>query len=101
MCIRDRDLALDRIALEREILLTEAASRGSSPVAGTMGLRFGSVGHGVIASDELGLNSPEPEQVEAWIARCFTVENCALWMTGRPPRTLDLPLSHGERLIPP
>src|SRR5262245_54789629 len=92
---------LDRIALEREILLTEAASRGAGPVAGAMGLRFGPAGHGVIASDELGLNSPTAEQVQAWMARSFTVENCALWMTGRPPRTLDLPLPHGERLTPP
>jgi hypothetical protein len=92
---------LERLDVERGILLTEAATGGSGPVAAVMALRFGAGGHGLVGHDELGLASLDGSTAARWIERSFTRENAALWMSGRPPSRLDLPLPRGERLPPP
>ena len=87
---------LGRLEVERGILLTEAATGGSGPVAAAMALRFGAAGHGLVGHDELGLASLDGDAAAGWIERTFTIENAALWMTGRPPSRLDLPLPRGR-----
>ena len=95
------DPPLERLDVERRILLTEAATGGSGPVAAAMALRFGAGGHGLVGHDELGLASLDGDAAAHWIERSFTLENAALWMSGRPPSRLDLPLPHGKRIPPP
>jgi zinc protease len=90
-------LPLERLETERRILLTEAASASSHPVWNSASLRFGPRGHGIGAYEELGLYAVDQAAVEEWWRERFTAENAAIWMSGRPPSKLEMPLLRGER----
>ena len=91
------DPPLDRLETERRILQTEAASASGSPVLSAAALRFGVQGHGLGAYEELGLYAVDQDAVDAWRRERFTAENAAIWMSGKPPSKLEMPLLRGER----
>jgi zinc protease len=95
------DPPLHRLETERSILRTEAASIGQHPVNASMALRYGGAAHGLMGFEELGVNTLGAEDVARWIGEYFTRENAALWLTGEPPRDLELKLPSGTRRSPP
>jgi Bacterial PH domain len=95
------DPPLHRLETERSILRTEAASSGQHPVNASMALRYGAAAHGLMGFEELGLDALGAEEVAHWISEYVTRENAALWLTGEPPRDLELELPSGTRRAPP
>lgn len=100
-CSAIREPPLQRIEIERQILQTEAAGRGYGPIDGTLALRYGAVGPGLVGHDEHALAWVGPDEVTEWITERLTAENAACWMTGRPPSSFELDLPSGERIAPP
>lgn len=95
------ELPLDRLDLERQVLLTEAAGRGGDALGGLLAYRWGPRGVGLAAYEEFGLHSTTEEDLAGWAARFFTSGNAALWMTRQPPPELDLGLTDGSRVAVP
>jgi zinc protease len=90
-------ITIERLENERRILQIEAASFSGSPVTASAAFRFGPVGHGLSAYEELGLYVVDQDAVEEWWRQRFTAENAVIWMTGKPPSKLEIPLLRGER----
>jgi hypothetical protein len=90
-------LPFERVELEKQVLLTEAASAGGGSLQGLMGLRFGAAGFGLVDYHELGLRRADAEEVACWSRERFVAENAAVWLTGPPPASLDLQLAGGSR----
>ncbi|WP_432134986.1 M16 family metallopeptidase [Streptomyces sp. bgisy154] len=102
VCAGLRELPLERLETEKEILRTEAAGRGTGPLAQLPLWRYGAQGYGLCSYNELGTWSLTADQVRHWAATRFTRENAVLWLTGdRVPDGLDLTLPTGEHLAPP
>ncbi len=96
------DLPLGRLATERRILRTEAASRdGAGIQARLLDLRFGGQGYGLANYRELGLRWLGEDDAAEWARSRFNRANAAMWMTGEPPASLDLGLPDGTRHPPP
>ena len=93
---RLNDLPLDRLDVERRILLAEADQRVMPGEAWVAGRRFGAVGYGLAAFPELGLRRLTADTVRDWARERFTVENAALWARG-PLADLALSLPGGLR----
>ena len=98
---RIHELSDERCRRERNVLAAEAASRGVGPPQHAAALRFGPVGHGLVAYDELGLSHIGPADVASWVAERFTAANAAVYMSGDPPKDFDLALPTGELVAPP
>jgi hypothetical protein len=64
-------LPLDRVAIERRIIETEAAGHYQASFRGTMRLRYGAIGFGTVDYSQVGL----------------------LWLTPKPSRHGPLPIS--------
>ncbi|GAB7041963.1 MULTISPECIES: M16 family metallopeptidase [Catenuloplanes] len=95
------DLPLDRLAVEKEILRTEEAGRGSSAAEPMAVWRYGARGHGVIGYPEFGLAALTPDDLRAWAARWFTRANAMLWIAGdRVPAGLRLSLPDSGTRMP-
>jgi hypothetical protein len=93
-------LPLDRVGMERGILLQESQSAGSSAGGTVRWLRFGHRGHGLLGVPEVGLDWLGPDPVADWAARMFTAGNAAMWFSGPPPAGLRLHLPAGARNPP-
>jgi predicted Zn-dependent peptidase len=94
-------LPLERLELEKQVLLTEAASWASGMQANLMSYRFGAAGHGLVGYRELGLRRVTAEEVDAWAQQYFTHDNAAVWFTGPVPDGFSLGLPTGQRRLPP
>ncbi|WP_328749726.1 insulinase family protein [Streptomyces sp. NBC_00285] len=102
VCAALGNLPMDRLETEREILRTEAGSRGKGPLSPMPLWRYGAQGHGLSSYDELGTWSLTADQVRQWAKTRFTRDNAVLWLTGdRVPDGLDLTLPAGRRLPTP
>lgn len=103
VCAALRDLPMDRLETEKEILRTEAGSRGGGPMTPMPMWRYGAQGYGLSSLDELGTRSLTAEQVRHWAETRFTRDNAVLFLTAdRVPDGLDLtPLPAGRRLPAP
>ncbi|MDN0195156.1 insulinase family protein [Streptomyces sp. S.PNR 29] len=102
VCAGLRDLPLERLETEKEILRTEAAGRGGGPHSQMPLWRYGAQGYGLSSYDELGTWGLTPEQVRHWAATRFTRENAVLWITSdHVPDGLDLTLPAGTRVPAP
>ncbi|WP_425245735.1 M16 family metallopeptidase [Streptomyces sp. NEAU-NA10] len=102
VCAGLRDLPMDRLETEKEILRTEAAGRGSGPFSQLPLWRYGAQGYGLSSYNELGTWSLTPDQVRQWAQTRFTRDNAVLWITsGRVPEGLDLTLPEGRRFPAP
>ncbi|UQX02587.1 insulinase family protein [Streptomyces sp. RerS4] len=96
VCAALRDLPLDRLETEKEILRTEAAGRGHGPAHGMPLWRYGSRGYGLTSYPEAGLHRLTAANVRDWAANRFTTENAVLWITADTvPDGLDLTLPTG------
>src|SRR5262249_2158090 len=61
----------------------------------------GAKGFGLVEYQELGLHRADADEVANWSRERFAAGNAAIWLSGRPPATLDLQLPSGRRLAPP
>ncbi|GAA3492637.1 insulinase family protein [Streptomyces cremeus] len=96
VCAALRDLPLERLETEREILRTEAAHRGHGANHQMALWRYGARGHGLLSYPEHGLWHLGPEHVRHWARTRFTRENAVLWITSDTlPAGLDLTLPTG------
>ncbi|MFJ9725178.1 insulinase family protein [Streptomyces sp. NPDC101209] len=102
VCAALRDLPLERLETEKEILRTEAGSRGNGPLSQMPLWRYGAQGYGLASYDELGTRSLTAGQVRHWAETRFTRDNAVLWLTGdKLPEGLDLTLPAGRRFPAP
>ncbi|MFJ7155718.1 M16 family metallopeptidase [Streptomyces sp. NPDC101118] len=98
VCEALRDLPLERLETEKEILRTEAAGRAHGPLSDLPMWRYGARGHGLVSYTELGLGRIDAAAVRDWAAARFTRGNAVLWMTTDTlPEGLDLKLPAGPR----
>ncbi|MFD7445081.1 M16 family metallopeptidase [Streptomyces sp. NPDC059909] len=98
VCAALRDLPLERLETEKEILRTEAAGRSSGPAYDMPLWRYGAQGYGLPSYQELGLWRIDATAVRDWAATRFTRENAVLWITSDTvPEGLDLTLPSGPR----
>lgn len=91
-------LPMDRLATEKQVLLTEAGARSSNMEGTLLGMRLGCTAYGLLSEREYGLHHLEADQVQAWAANRFCAANAAVWMTGPPAADLVLTLPAGERM---
>jgi hypothetical protein len=102
VCAALRDLPVDRIETEKDILRSEA--EGKSPgFGGRMRInRHGARGFGLVGYGERGLDRITADEVLGWAATRFTRENAVAWVTADAlPEGLDLRLPAGRRMPPP
>lgn len=102
VCAALRDLPVDRIDTEKDILRSEA--EGKNPgFGGHMRIsRHGARGFGLVGYGERGLDRITTDEVLDWAATWFTRENAVAWVTGDVlPEGLDLRLPAGRRMPPP
>ncbi|MFD7306999.1 hypothetical protein [Promicromonospora sp. NPDC059942] len=102
VCASLRDLPLDRVETEKDILRSEGDGRNPG-VAGRLRLnRHGARDHGLVGYGERGLDRITADEVRAWAATWFTRENAVAWITADAvPEGLDLTLPSGRRMPPP
>ncbi|MER5481837.1 insulinase family protein [Streptomyces sp. NPDC002812] len=97
VCAALRDLPVERLATEKEILCTEAAGRSAGPAHAAAVWRYGPRSYGLAAHPEFGLQKITEHDVRDWARTWFTRENAVLWITGDTvPEGLDLDLPTGE-----
>ncbi|MET7651226.1 insulinase family protein [Streptomyces sp. NPDC005486] len=102
VCAGLRDLPMQRLETEKEILRTEAAGRGNGPQHRMPLWRYGARGYGLSSYNELGTRSLTPDQVRHWAETRFTRDNAVLWITSdHVPDGLDLTLPEGSRFPAP
>ncbi|MEU5043431.1 M16 family metallopeptidase [Streptomyces griseorubiginosus] len=102
VCAALRDLPMGRMETEKEILRTEAGSRGKGPLSRMPLWRYGAQGYGLGSQDELGTWSLTADQVRDWAETRFTRDNAVLFLTtDRVPDGLDLTLPAGRRFPTP
>ncbi|MDX2675719.1 M16 family metallopeptidase [Streptomyces soliscabiei] len=102
VCAGLRDLPMERLETEKEILRTEAAGRGGGPQHQMPLWRYGAQGYGLTSYNELGTWSLTPDQVRHWAQTRFTRDNAVLWITSdHVPEGLDLTLPEGARFPAP
>jgi hypothetical protein len=94
------NLPLDRLAMERRILRQEAADRDPGIVARLLWYRYGNRGHGLVGTQELGLEWLGPAPVAEWAATRFGRSNVAAWFSGEPPAGLRFHLPDGQPSVP-
>jgi predicted Zn-dependent peptidase len=90
-------LPLERVEVEKRVLLTEAISHPSGSPAGLMGLRFGAQRFGLVDYEELGLRRAGVDEILDWARERFVAENAAAWIVGPQPERLVLDLPHAHR----
>jgi zinc protease len=89
---------LHRLAVEKEILRTEASSRRSGVNERLAMWRHGARDYGLASFPEWGLTGITPDDLHAWVARYFVRQNCVLWIAGSAaPAGLKLTLPDGAR----
>ena len=97
LCRALRDLPVERLQVEKDVLWTEAAQRATGWAAPNAH-RYGASGPGLGAYEELGLHAIDADAVRSWAASWFTRRNAVLWVVGdRIPEGLDLLLDEGSR----
>lgn len=102
VCRTLSDLPTDRMAVESQILRTEAASRREGPLGPLALWRYGATTYGLLGYDECAVGHHTPEEIRDWAAQRFTRGNAVLWLAGGPvPAGLTLPLPDGRRIPPP
>ncbi|MDQ0794511.1 pitrilysin family protein [Streptomyces sp. B1I3] len=96
VCAALRDLPLERLETEREILRTEAAGRNRGPNHQLPLWRYGAQGYGLSSYAEHGTWHLTADAVRDWARTRFTRDNAVLWITtASVPEGLDLTLPAG------
>lgn len=99
VCAALRDLPMERLETEKEILRTEAAGKSSGPAHSAALWRYGADSYGLVAYREFGLYKITEHDVRDWARTWFTRENAVLWIAGDADLKaldLDLGLPSGE-----
>ena len=94
-------LPVDRLEVERKVLLNEEQNRKTGVLDQHLNLRYGAQGFGKGAYREFALLGAPADEIQAWSHRWFTAQNAALWISGPPPADLRLPLRQGDRRLQP
>ncbi|WP_371612722.1 M16 family metallopeptidase [Streptomyces clavifer] len=96
VCAALRDLPLERLETEREILRTESAGRSRGPNHQLPLWRYGAQGYGLGSYTEHGPWHLTADAVRDWARTRFTRDNAVLWITSDTvPEGLDLTLPSG------
>jgi len=85
-----RDLPVDRLPQELQVLQVEGQRSAGSQVGRDLSQRFGPCATGLIGWPEHGLKVIRADDVTAWAHTWFTASNAVLWATGPLPDNLDL-----------
>lgn len=105
VCASLRNLPLDRLETEKQILRTEAARKSGEAFRTMLLWRYGARGPGTAAYDEEGLARIAADDVLDWTRTWFTRDNAALFLTTDTlPDDLHLDLPGGRRMsvaLPP
>ncbi|MDF6019347.1 insulinase family protein [Streptomyces sp. JH34] len=102
VCEALRDLPMERLETEREILRTEAAGRSRRPGRQLPLWRYGAQGYGLSSYEENGTWHLTADAVRDWARTRFTRDNAVLWITADTvPEGLDLTLPAGVPHPPP
>jgi hypothetical protein len=98
VCASLRNLPMQRLAVEKDLLQAEANGR-SQGVADQMALwRHGARDYGTVSYPEWGLPAITADDLRTWVNRYFTRENAVLWVAGDAvPEDLRLDLPPGVR----
>ncbi|MER5481834.1 insulinase family protein [Streptomyces sp. NPDC002812] len=98
VCAALRDLPMDRLTTEKEILRTEAVGHGRGAGHSSAIWRYGAQSYGLTSYPEAGLPGLTEEAVRGWAEKWFTRENAVLWITSDTvPEGLALDLLPGTR----
>jgi zinc protease len=98
VCRSLRQLPLERLAVEKQILRTEAANHKPGLGSEFALWRYGATGNGLTCYPEWGLSKIEQEDVLEWSRKWFNRSNVVLWIAGDGiPAGLDLDLPEGPR----
>lgn len=96
VCEALRDLPVERLETEREILRTESAGRNRGPNHQLPLWRYGAQGYGLSSYPEHGTWHLGADAVRDWARTRFTRDNAVLWIIGDTvPDGLDLTLPAG------
>ena len=95
VCGALRDLPLDRLRVEADVLRTEGGAVAPPAVGRLLTERYGVLGPGLAGVREPALTSLTAQDVDEWVRTRFTRQNAALWLTGPVPERLALPLADG------
>ncbi|RZU32809.1 insulinase family protein [Blastococcus saxobsidens] len=95
ICRALRDLPVDRLRVEADVLRTEGGAAAPPAVGSLLSERYGLVGPGLAGVREPALTSLTADDVREWARTRFTRQNAALWVTGPLPEGLALPLEEG------
>jgi predicted Zn-dependent peptidase len=97
VCASLRDLPIERLEAERQVLRTEAGRRQLGISDPLLIERYGADTYGLMAYPEFGVAALQADEVRAWAGKYFTRGNAAMWIAGGPPPgglKLDLPDGH-------
>ncbi|MFG1924276.1 insulinase family protein [Cryptosporangium sp. NPDC048952] len=96
-------LPMERLEIERQVLLTEESGQSLTPSHLLSPWRYGARGYGLPGFLEYGVPVITPDEIQHWLRTWFTKENAALWIAGDGvPAGLRLPLpTGGRRWAPP
>ncbi|MCP2322285.1 hypothetical protein HDA40_000792 [Hamadaea flava] len=98
VCANLRDLPLDRLATEKNLIRTEAAGRPDGVNEHMPLWRHGARDYGLVSFPEWGMHTLTAEQVTASVRERFTRQNAVLWIAGAQiPDGLRLDLRDGRR----
>ncbi|MGW1775302.1 M16 family metallopeptidase [Streptomyces sp. NPDC002104] len=98
VCAALRDLPMDRLDTEKEILRTEALGHGRGTGHHSAIWRYGAQSYGLTSYPEAGLPALTEQAVRGWAEEWFTRENAVLWITSDTvPEGLSLDLLPGTR----
>jgi zinc protease len=92
VCRNLADLPVERLGHEKHVLRAEAAQRGGSPADPLQIWRWGPLGFGLPAYEEMALRWVGEQDARDW-ARRLGRENAAIWLSKAPPAGLRLPLA--------
>jgi zinc protease len=98
VCSSLREPPIQRLAVEKEILRTEASSRRGGANDQLPMWRHGARDYGVSSYPEWGLSGLTEADLRAWAAHYFVRQNAVLWIAGpQIPDGLRLNLLDGQR----
>ncbi|MDP9436203.1 MAG: insulinase family protein, partial [Actinomycetota bacterium] len=95
VCEALSDLPVHRLAVEADVLRTEAGTVERPVVGALLVERYGGRGVGLAGFGEVALLSVTAQDVRDWAATRFVRAAAALWLSGPPPEGLSLPLRDG------
>lgn len=102
VCASLRDLPVQRLPAEKQVLRTEAGGRRPAMTDPLLAERYGADTYGLVGYPEYGVTAVQAGDLTSWAGRYFTRGNAALWITGGPPpEGLRLHLPDGPAMPAP